>query len=129
MPTSQAVTRGIRVHVESFYVPERSAPSRNHWFFAYRITIHNDGEHAARLRDRHWIITDANGRVEHVKGPGVVGKQPRLEPGTSFEYTSFCPLATAFGTMQGSYTMETDSGESFEAEIATFSLCEPFAIN
>jgi ApaG protein len=129
MNTSEAVTRGVVVHVESTYIPERSDPFGNRWFFAYRIRISNGGDETVQLINRHWIITDANGRVEEVKGPGVVGQQPILEPGESFEYTSFCPLETPFGTMQGSYQMTAESGVSFDAEIAEFSLSEPMTVN
>lgn len=129
MYTSEAVTRGIRVNVLAQYVPERSDPGEGHWFFAYRIRISNEGTETAQLLSRHWIITDAEGRVEEVRGPGVVGEQPVLTPGQSFEYTSFCPLPTAFGTMQGTYQMVTRSGTRFDAEIAAFTLAEPTALN
>ena len=91
MNTSEATTRGVRVEVESHYVRDKSDPLQNRWFFAYEIRISNDGDDVVQLLNRHWIITDANGRVEEVKGPGVVGNQPVLAPGESFEYTSFCP--------------------------------------
>jgi len=127
--TSEAVTRGIRVRVESRYVPERSRPLHGRWFFAYTIRIANESLETVQLLRRHWIITDARGKVQQVEGPGVVGQQPRLEPGTSFEYTSFCPLETSFGSMHGTYRMETDAGEEFDAEIAPFALGEPHSIN
>ena len=129
MSTSQATTRGIRVEVQAHYVPERSEPSHGRWFFAYRVRITNQGGERVQLLTRHWIITDAMGQVEEVRGPGVVGEQPVLDPGESFEYTSFCPLPTAFGTMQGTYQMVTSSGGAFDAEIAQFSLREPYAVN
>lgn len=129
MGHSQAVTEGIQVEVSSHYVAERSNPARDLYFFAYRIKITNEGSEPAQLISRHWIITDGEGRVEEVQGPGVVGKQPRLAPGESFEYTSFCPLHTPRGTMRGSYTMVSDAGESFEAEIAPFSLEMPLELN
>jgi ApaG protein len=129
MPTSEAVTRGVRVDVESTYHEERSNPAAEEWFFSYRIRIANEGGETVRLLTRHWVITDSTGRVQEVRGPGVVGQQPRLAPGESFEYTSFCPLKTSFGTMQGSYQMITDSGETFDAEIAPFALGQPFSIN
>lgn len=122
---SQAVTRGIRVEVRSFYVPERSEPDEEQWFFAYQIAISNEGEETAQLVSRHWVITDGDGKQEEVRGPGVVGEQPVLAPGESFEYTSACPLTTPVGTMQGTYQMRTESGEDFDAEIAPFSLGEP----
>jgi ApaG protein len=127
--TSTAVTRGIRVRAESRLVPEQSSPSDDRWFFAYSIRIENDGPATVRLLSRHWIITDGNGRVEEVRGPGVVGQQPVLGPGASFEYTSACPLPTPFGVMEGSYQMSTESGERFDVRIAPFSLSEPYAIN
>jgi ApaG protein len=99
------------------------------YFFAYRITITNVGDAPARLMSRHWIITDGSGRVEHVKGPGVVGEQPRLEPGAGFQYTSFCPLPTPVGTMEGSYQMVRDDGREFDAQIAPFTLAAPNALN
>ena len=129
MFTSDAVTRGIKIHVESEYAPERSQPSQNQWFFLYTITITNEGPETAQLLTRHWIITDGTGHVEEVRGPGVVGKQPTLAPGESFTYTSACPLETPFGTMHGSYQMVTAGGERFDAEIAAFSLGQPHAIN
>ncbi len=129
MDSSSATTRGIEVEVRSSYVPERSDPLRGRWFFAYRIRITNRGDEVVQLLSRHWIITDAAGGVEEVKGPGVVGQQPVLGPGESFEYTSFCPLTTPFGTMHGSYQMTTESGETFDAEIAPFTLAEPMTVN
>ncbi len=129
MFTSESTTRGIRIRVQSSYVPERSQPDRNQWFFIYNVEIANVGAETAQLVSRHWIITDANGAVQEVKGPGVVGKQPVLQPGQSFEYTSACPLETAFGTMHGTYQMVTRDGQQFDAEIGAFSLGEPHAIN
>jgi ApaG protein len=127
--SSRASTRGILVEVEARYVPERSQPKQGRWFFAYHVRISNRGSERVQLLSRHWIISDANGRTEEVRGPGVVGEQPVLGPGASFEYTSFCPLETPFGSMTGSYQMETSRGERFDAEIAPFSLLEPYAIN
>ena len=126
---SEATTRGIRVQVESTWVEERSAPKQSYYFFAYRVTISNVGTETAQLVSRVWIITDGNGNVERVEGPGVVGEQPRLEPGGGFEYTSFCPLTTPFGTMEGTYQMKTDDGETFDAVIAPFSLEVPHVVN
>jgi len=126
---SRATTRGIVVEVESRYVPERSDPKAARWYFAYRIRITNEGTARVQLLSRHWIISDAHGRVEEVKGPGVVGEQPVLEPAEAFEYTSYCPLGTAFGSMRGTYRMITATGEEFDAEIAPFALAEPFAVN
>lgn len=126
---SEATTNGIRVRVHSRYVPERSDPEQNEWFFIYTVEIANLGTAPAQLLSRHWIITDAEGQVQDVRGPGVVGEQPRLESGQSFTYTSACPLNTQFGTMHGTYQMVTDGGGPFDAKIAPFSLGEPNAIN
>lgn len=129
MSSSEATTRGVYVQVESTLDPMRSNPEQKHWFFLYTVTISNEGDETVRLLNRHWIITDGEGHVEEVRGPGVVGEQPTLEPGQSFQYTSGCPLPTAFGFMRGTYTMVTEGGECFEAQIAEFELSEPYAIN
>ena len=129
MSVSEARTRGVYIQVESTHDPARSIPEQNHWFFLYTVTISNEGNETVQLLNRHWIITDGDGHVQEVRGPGVVGEQPVLEPGQSFKYTSGCPLRTAFGFMRGTYTMRTEGGESFEAQIADFELSEPYAIN
>ncbi len=129
MPASEAVTRGIRISVETQYDPTRSSPQQSQWFFLYTIRITNEGSVTAQLMTRHWIITDATGHVEEVKGPGVVGEQPVLAQGQSFEYTSGCPLTTPFGSMRGSYQMTTADGEQFDAEVAEFILREPHAMH
>ena len=129
MFTSEATTRGVRVSVVSEYAPERSEPSDNRWFFLYTITITNTGPEPVQLLSRHWIITDANGQVEEVRGPGVVGQQPTLGPGESFTYTSGCPLGTSFGKMEGTYQMVTRGGESFDVKIAAFTLSEPYTVH
>jgi ApaG protein len=129
MFTSEAVTRGVRVHVESEYAPERSDPARKEWFFLYTVRITNEGAEVVQLLTRHWIITDGTGHVEEVRGPGVVGKQPVLKPGESFEYTSGCPLATPFGVMEGTYQMISQAGEQFDAKIAPFTLSEPYTVH
>jgi ApaG protein len=126
---SDTTTRGVRVVVRSEYVPERSSPADAQYLFAYRIRISNAGEDTVQLLSRHWVITDGAGQVEHVRGPGVVGEQPVLEPGESFEYTSFCPLPTPIGSMHGTYQMVTAGGSTFDAEIAPFSLAVPTALN
>ena len=126
---SETVTRGIRVKVESEFVPERSDPHNGEFFFAYHVTIENHGSEPVRLLSRHWIITDGMGKEEQVRGPGVVGKQPRLAPGERFQYSSACPLSTQIGSMHGSYQMVTDAGENFDAEIAPFTLAIPGALN
>ncbi len=127
--SSEATTRGIRVRVDSRYVAERSRPLMNEYFFAYTIEIANQGRETVQLVSRAWTLTDAEGRIEEVRGPGVVGEQPVLGPGEAFEYTSACPLGTPFGSMRGTYQMVTEGGESFDAEIAAFQLAEPYAIN
>ena len=119
------VTRNVRVSVESRYAPERSSPTRGVWFFTYTIVIKNEGSHSVQLLNRHWIITDAHGEVEEVRGAGVVGKQPQLEPGESFEYTSGCPLRTRFGSMHGSYEMIDQEDRRFEVAIPPFALRDP----
>ena len=119
---SVAVTRGIRVAVTSSYLPERSAPADGTWLFAYRVRIANEGAATVQLLRREWLITDGDGNVQRVEGEGVIGEQPVLAPGGSFENTSFCPLPTPFGTMHGSYLMVTADGEAFGAEIAPFAL-------
>jgi ApaG protein len=126
---SVATTNGIRIEVVSRFLPDRSSPRQRQFLFAYHVTISNVGDEVAQLQSRRWVITDGNGEVQTAEGPGVVGEQPVLEPGTSFEYTSFCPLPTPFGTMQGHYVMIRPSGESFEAEIAPFMLAVPNAVN
>lgn len=124
MSTSEALTRGIRVAVVAEYAPDRSQPARQQWFFLYTITISNEGKDTVQLISRHWVITDAKGRVEEVKGPGVIGKQPVLAPGESFTYTSGCPLETQFGLMEGTYQMVSKTGDAFDARVAPFSLSE-----
>lgn len=126
---SESVTNKIRVSVRSFFVPERSRPEDDEWFFGYRIRITNEGDQPARLLRRHWIITDALGNTEEVRGEGVVGQQPRLAPGGHFEYTSACPLETPYGTMRGFYHFETDDGTPFTAKINTFELYVPAMAN
>jgi ApaG protein len=126
---SETVTEGIRIEVETRYVPERSSPGDSEFLFSYRITISNLGEAPAKLMSRHWIITDGLGEVEHVKGPGVVGEQPRLEPGQGFQYRSYCPLPTPIGSMMGTFQMVRDDGSTFDAEIASYSLSAPSALN
>jgi len=128
MQGSQALTRGVRVEVAAQYSPEHSRPG-NRWFFLYTITITNEGEETVQLVSRHWVITDGAGKVEEVRGQGVVGEQPVLDPGNSYQYTSGCPLPTPFGSMEGSYQMLTGSGERFDADIGRFSLREPGAIH
>ncbi len=126
---SDTTTRGVRVQVRSAYRPERSVPEDHQYFFAYRVRISNEGEETVQLVTREWIITDADGQVETVQGPGVVGEQPILGPGESFEYTSYCPLKTPIGSMHGTYQMVSAKGDRFDAVIAPFSLAVPTALN
>ncbi|WAP68957.1 Co2+/Mg2+ efflux protein ApaG [Jiella pelagia] len=121
----QATTRQIVVTVVPAYLEEQSDPLEGRWVWAYRVEIDNGGEEAVKLEQRYWHITDANGHVEEVAGPGVVGEQPVILPGDSFTYTSGCPLATSSGIMRGSYSMRLDGGEVFEVEIPAFSLDLP----
>jgi len=121
----QAVTRHIEVTVAPQYLAERSAPDQGEYFWAYTIEITNRGTETVQLRTRHWRITDANGRRHDVRGAGVVGKQPVLKPGESFEYTSGVPLSTPSGFMTGTYGMVSAAGEPFDIEIPTFSLDGP----
>ncbi len=126
--TSEAVTQGVRVRVQAKFIPERSNAAANQFFFAYHVTIANEGDTAVRLLTRHWIITDARDQVEEVEGVGVVGETPVIEPGDSFAYTSFCPLRTVFGTMRGTYGLVRPSGDTFHATIAPFTLAGPNAV-
>lgn len=128
-PASTATTAGIRVTVRTAYVSEQSNPRARRFVFAYTIRIENEGTQPAQLRSRHWIITDANGKVEEVRGPGVVGQQPDLAPGQHFEYTSGCVLETARGQMQGTYQMHRPDGTAFDATIAPFDLAMPYSLN
>jgi ApaG protein len=128
---SEAVTRNIRVSVETEYAPGRSNPAQSQWFFLYTIRLKNEGGETVQLMSRHWIITDAMGDVKEVRGPGVVGKQPVLEPGDTFEYTSGCELTTPFGSMRGTYQMVTVSDKAdkeahFDIQIPPFTLTEPY---
>lgn len=124
-PTSNAMTRGVRVVVQSMYLPDQSSPEDGHYAFAYTVAIANEGDVPVQLRTRHWIITDGKGEVREVKGPGVVGKQPHLQPGESFAYTSGSVLPTPVGTMHGTYQMFFDDGSQFDATIAPFTLAWP----
>jgi ApaG protein len=118
-------TQGIEILVEPFYLEERSDPAESHYVWAYRITIANHSSVAARLVSRYWRITDANGKVEEVEGYGVVGEQPEIGPGDSYQYTSGCPLATPSGIMVGHYTMIDANGRRFDVAIPAFSLDVP----
>ena len=119
------MTSPIRVEPQAFYIADQSDPAAHCYVFAYRIQIHNTGEVGAKLLTRHWIITDANGKVHEVRGDGVVGEQPWMRPGGGFEYTSGAVIETELGTMRGSYQMVADDGTQFDAMIPTFVLTTP----
>ena len=124
-----ATTRGVQVSVESFYLEEQSNPSEQQYAFAYRVRLKNLGEERVQLLSRHWIITDSVGKVRHVKGPGVVGEQPELEPGEEFEYVSGSRLESPMGTMEGTYQMVNAAGEAFDIRIPVFTLSVPGMLN
>ena len=126
---SVANTEGIKVSVKTQYVAHQSAPQSKRYVFAYTVRIDNEGGLTAQLKSRHWVITDGNGKIEEVRGPGVVGQQPLLKPGEHFEYTSGCVLETPRGTMEGSYQMRCADGRVFDAKIAPFDLLLPFSLN
>ena len=120
-----ATTKNIRIEVEPTYVREQSDPGQGQYFFSYKVRIHNEGKAQVQLLSRHWIITDGFGKIEEVVGEGVIGQQPKLQPGEAFEYESFCPLATPTGSMQGTYTMVDSTGDKWKVEIPLFILVEP----
>jgi ApaG protein len=128
-PGSDTTTRGIRVRVAPKFLPEQSGEGEawqgRRYVFAYHIRIANEGERRAKLLSRHWVIVDADGEQHEVRGEGVVGHQPDLAPGQAFEYTSYCPIATPWGTMEGEYTMENELGERFDVAIGRFYLVSP----
>lgn len=127
---SDTTTRGVRILVRPRFILEQSDPDHGQWLFAYHITIRNLGEQTVQLISRHWVITNGEGEVEEVRGPGVVGYQPVLKPGEEFEYTSGCPLNTPVGTMHGEFNMTVQgSGEKFDAKIEPFRLAVPKALN
>jgi ApaG protein len=127
-PTTDPL-HSVRVSVVPEYLPEHSNPGRQEWMHAYTVTITNSGGATVRLLSRHWVITNAHGSEEHVRGSGVVGEQPVLRSGESFTYTSGCPMDTEVGTMHGTYNMEDEAGAQFDATIAPFTLAPPFAVN
>jgi ApaG protein len=124
----EAETRGITVRVSASYLPEQSEPARGRWFWSYHIRIENDSALTVQLLTRHWTITDGRGGKHTVEGEGVVGEQPLIAPGASFDYVSGCPLATPTGHMQGSYRMIGEDGSTFDAAIPKFSLLAPAVI-
>jgi ApaG protein len=128
-PLSEAVTNNVSVEVLSQYSAENSHPQQGEWVFQYTVRITNKGAETVQLISRHWIITDAADDVNEVKGPGVVGEQPVLAPGESFQYSSWCPLKTPMGTMRGTYQMVRASGEEFDIEIAPFALKARYTVH
>lgn len=122
----EKTTRAITISVRPFYLDDQSEPDEEHYVWAYRVSIENSGKETVQLLNRHWRITDKLGRLQEVKGSGVVGEQPVLNPGDSFEYTSGTPLQTPSGIMVGSYEMESAEGERFNVEIPAFSLDSPY---
>lgn len=122
---SNTLTRGVRIIAEPRFVPEQSDPDSGLFVFGYHITIRNEGETPVQLRSRHWIITNGEGAVAEVRGPGVVGYQPTIAPGEQFQYVSGCPLDTPVGTMHGSFQMVSTQGDAFDASIAPFRLMIP----
>lgn len=127
--SSEAVTHGVRVRVEPQYDPQRSHPTRGKWFFLYTVTIRNERSDTVQLLTRHWLITDGAGKLDEVRGPGVVGEQPVLAPGEAFRYTSGCPLDVDVGKMEGSYQMMTAEGELLDVEIAPFTLSDTMVVH
>lgn len=127
--TNAAITQGIRVSVRSSYLADQSSPRERRYVFAYTVTIANQSDKPVQLVSRHWVITDASGHVEEVRGPGVIGKQPKLRPGEHFDYTSGCVLATSSGEMHGEYQMVRDDGSRFDATIPAFLLAFPHSLN
>lgn len=119
----------VQVDTQSLYLPEQSSPEEKRFVFAYTVTIRNTGAVAAKLLTRHWHITDANGKVENVHGTGVIGEQPYLRPGESFQYTSGTVIETPVGAMQGSYDLLDENGATFKADIAPFSLHVPGSLH
>jgi ApaG protein len=128
-PLSEAVTHNVSVEVLSQYSAENSRPQQGEWVFQYTVRITNKGSETVQLISRHWIITDAGEDVSEVKGPGVVGEQPVLAPGESFQYSSWCPLKTPMGVMRGTYQMARASGEQFDIEIAPFALKARYTVH
>lgn len=129
MPDTSPGKYSINVSVASDYLPEQSHPQRERYVFAYTVTIRNQGSESARLLSRHWILTDANGQVQEVRGDGVVGEQPHLRPGETYKYTSGTEITTPIGSMHGSYQMIADDGTHFDAPIPAFSLASPVQLH
>ena len=129
MNGSFAATEGVEVTVRVGYIESQSDPDEARYFFAYEVTIENAGDSSATLVSRHWIIADGTGEEREVRGPGVVGEQPVLNPGELFSYTSYCPIDTPVGSMRGSFRMVREDGAAFDAKVAPFTLAVPLALN
>lgn len=129
MSTQKSFNPHFKIAVQAQYVESESKPEAQYYFFSYKITIMNNGNAPAQLMSRHWLITDSHGQTEEVRGAGVVGLQPKINPGQSFEYESVCPLSTAFGSMKGFYQMVSDEGGAFDVEIPEFYLIAPTALH
>ena len=129
MSKIKTVEPKFNINAKVVYVESESRPDSGYYFFAYKIKIKNTGPVAAQLLHRHWIITDAFGKIEEVKGPGVIGLQPKIQPGQTYEYDSACPLTTSCGSMKGFYQMLSDDGEEFSIEIPEFYLVSPFSLH
>lgn len=129
MSVQKTLDHHFEIQIKTVYVSKESRPHENYHFFAYKISITNKGSQTAQLLSRHWIITDSLGGREEVRGPGVVGLQPKIKPGQTFEYESACPLGTPTGSMKGTYSMVGDSGESFDIEIPEFFLIAPHCLH
>ncbi len=127
---SNTLTRGVRIIIKPEYLMEQSVPELSRWLFAYHVIIRNEGSDSVQLVNRHWLITNGEGAVDEIRGAGVIGQQPELEPGAEFHYSSGCPLDTPVGTMHGAYEMRlVATGETFQAKIAPFRLAVPSALN
>ncbi|WP_413575073.1 Co2+/Mg2+ efflux protein ApaG [Bdellovibrio sp. HCB290] len=129
MAMQKTIVPEFKITAKVVYVPSESNPEKGYHFFAYKIAITNQGSAPAQLMSRHWVITDSSGKKEEVRGPGVIGMQPKIQPGQTFEYDSACPLNTTTGSMQGRYHMITEDGQSFSVDIPEFYLVAPNALH
>lgn len=126
---SELITRNMKISVSTEYIESRSDPKSGYYFFSYTVTLTNQGPETIQLLARHWLVTDSTNRTEQIRGLGVVGEQPIIKPGESYTYTSFCPLPTPFGTMEGSYQVINQEGEEFDLIIPIFTLAHPHSIH
>lgn len=129
MSVQHSVTHNFEIKTRVTYVASESRPEQNYFFFIYKISIQNSGQIQAQLLNRYWLITDANGHTEEVRGPGVVGLQPKIHPGQIFEYESACPLNTPYGAMRGHYQFQDETGAQFTVAIPEFDLVSPLALH